>query len=338
MYNQKRQIDFTAEDSIKSKNDAENTLRDMNTLEEDVARKIDLVNLIVSEVQSLVLNIELGTGAMLDSALNEAKEILKKIQDVSFVKFRDNAVDQADQANILVSEMQQYNIPVSNLSFAASDLSNRIKNASAKMDDLLDIAQTAQESASMVDKLNRENRIAAQTDNLDVVKNFTTEAEEDLEAGEKLNKNASQFFNDAQANIVILRKCHFFFISMFWRCFDENNRGNGGKIKIFPFSETNVIGDTAAQLNNTIVHNDQMLSDLTEPIRRAQSHAAYLYNRSLELDSLLTDTRNTNAVRAVSAYRDIEIAIQAAKDAANDAMNAAENATLLVRGLIYYII
>lgn len=218
VYNQKRQIDFTAEDSVKSKNDAENTLRDMNILEEDVTHKIDLVNLIVSEVQSLVLNIELGTGAKVDNALNEAKEILNKIKDVSFVKFRDNALDQANQANILVSEMQQYNFPVSNLSFAASDLSNRIKNASAKMDDLLDIAQTAQESASMVDKLNRENRIAAQTGNLDVVKNSTAEAREDLEAGEKLNKNASQFLNDAKANIVILRKCFFSIsINMLWQ-------------------------------------------------------------------------------------------------------------------------
>ncbi|XP_070151389.1 laminin subunit alpha [Polyergus mexicanus] len=301
VYNQKRQIDFTAEDSIKWKNDAENTLQNMNTLEEDVARKIDLVNLIVSEVQSLALNIELGTGAKVDNALNEAKEILKRIKDVSFVKFRDNAVDQADQANILVSEMQQYNFPVSNLSSAASDLSNRIKNASVKMDDLLDIAQTAQELASAVDKLNRENRIAAQTGNLDVVKNSTAEAREDLEAGEQLNRNASQFLNDARTNIDIL--------------------------------QTNVVGDTAAQLNNTIAHNDQMLFDLTEPVQRAHSHAAYLYNRSLELDSLLTDTRNTNAVRAVSAYRDIEIAIQAAKDAADDAIIAAENATLLSDGI-----
>lgn len=73
-----------------------------------------------------------------------------------------------------------------------------------------------------------------------------------------------------------------------------------------------------------------MLFDLAELIQKAQAHAAYLYNRSLELDSLLTDTRNTNAVRAVSAYRDIESAIQAAKDAADHAIIAAENATSLV--------
>jgi len=205
VYNQKRRIDFTAEDSVKWKDDAESTLRNMNILEKDVIQKIDLVNLIVSEVQSLALNIELGTSAKVDNALNEAKEILKKIKDVSFVEFRDNAVDQADQANILVSEMQEYNFPVSNLSFIAADLSNKIKNASAKMDDLLDIADLAQKLASAVDKLNQENRLAAQIGNLDIVKNSTAEAKEDLEAGEKLNNDANQFLNDAEANIDILR-------------------------------------------------------------------------------------------------------------------------------------
>jgi len=205
VYNQKRRIDFTAEDSVKWKDDAESTLQNMNILEKDVIQKIDLVNLIVSEVQSLALNIELGTSAKVDNALNEAKEILKKIKDVSFVEFRDNAVDQADQANILVSEMQEYNFPVSNLSFIAADLSNKIKNASAKMDDLLDIADLAQKLASAVDKLNQENRLAAQIGNLDIVKNSTAEAKEDLEAGEKLNNDANQFLNDAEANIDILR-------------------------------------------------------------------------------------------------------------------------------------
>lgn len=206
VYVQKRKIDFVTEDSVKSKDNAENTLRNMNTLEEDMVRKIDLVNQIVSEEQSLALNIQLGTGAKVDNALNEAKEILKRIKDVSFVKYRDNAVDQADEANILISEMQEYNFPASNLSSAAADLSDKIKNASAKMDDLLDIVQVAQEIASTVDKLNRENRIAAQTSNLDVVKNATAEAKDDLEVGEELKNNATDVLSYARTNLDLLER------------------------------------------------------------------------------------------------------------------------------------
>lgn len=300
---QKRRIDFTSEDSVKTRDNAENTLQNMINLEEDVINEINLVNLIVSEVQSLAQNIELGTGAKIENSLKEAKEILKRIKDVSFIDFRDKAVDQADQANILVSEMQEYNFPVSNLSLATAQLSDKIKNASVKMDDMLDLAQKAQEVAGTVDRLNRENRIAAQTGNLDIVKNSTAEAKEDLNVGEELNKNASQFLENAKANIATL----------------QDNISNG----------------TFAQqtLNNTIAQNDQMLINLYDPVQKAHNHAAYLYNRSLELDSLLTDTRNTNAVRAVSAYRDIEAAIQAAMNATEHAIIAADNATALSDGI-----
>ncbi|XP_014485447.1 PREDICTED: laminin subunit alpha isoform X2 [Dinoponera quadriceps] len=301
MSNQKRQIEFAVEDSIKWKDAAENTLKDMSNLEEDVVREIELVNQIVSEVQSLASNIELGTSAKVDSALNEAKEILKKIKDVSFVKFRDDAVDQVDQANILVSEMQKYNFPVSNLSNAAINLSDKIRNASAKMYDLLDIAQKVQDLSSTVDKLNRENRFATKAGNFDVVKNSTLEAKEDLEAGDALNKNANQYLVDAKANIHILLM--------------------------------NDITSATNRLNITIAKNDHMLIELTQLMQNAHNHAEYLYNHSLALDNLLTDTRNTNAVRAVSAYRNIETAIQAARNAADEAMIASENATSLSSGI-----
>lgn len=113
---------------------------------------------------------------------------------------------------------------------------------------------------------------------------------------------------------------------------DKNNRKNN---RFFFSLETNTISDVADRLNNIIVQNDKMLINLTEPNQNAHDHAAYLYNRSLELDSLLTDTRNTNAVRAVSAYRNIETAIQAAKNATDHAIIAAENATSLVKKWIY---
>ncbi|XP_029032401.2 laminin subunit alpha [Osmia bicornis bicornis] len=299
--NQKRGIDYTAEDSEKWKEAAENTLKDMNFLEDDVIGEIDFVKSTVAEVESLALNIELGTGAKLESSLKEATDILRKIQEVSFVGFRDRATDQADQANILVSEMLDYNVPVSNLSALADNLSNKIKNVTGKMDDLLEITWKAQELASKVDRLNKENRIAAETGNFDIVKNATSEANDDLIAGEGLNRNASWYLEEANRNVEMLK--------------------------------TNAIDDSTEILKRTIMENDQQLVDLIVPVQNAHDHAERLYNRSLDLDSSLTDTRNTDAVKAVSAYKNIETAIQAAREAADDAMDAAENATSLSDGI-----
>lgn len=299
--NQKREIDYTAEDSVRWKLAAENTLENINLLEEDVIREINLVKSTVSEVESLALNIELGTGAKVDSALKEATDILKRIKEVSFVSFRDRATDQAQDSNILLSEMLDYNIPVNNLSSIADNLSNKIRNVTDKLDDLLEIIWKAQELASTVDRLNQENRIAAETGNFDVVKNSTAEAAEDLMAGEELNRNASQYLDEANYNVDILKN--------------------------------NIIDNSTDTLNKTIAENDQLLIGLVIPVQDAQDHAEHLYNRSLDLDNLLSDTRNTNAVKAVSAYRNIGTAIEAARKAAIDAHEAAINATELSNGI-----
>lgn len=100
-----------------------------------------------------------------------------------------------------------------------------------------------------------------------------------------------------------------------------------------PPLESNAIDQTNTQLNATILQNDDELRKLVEPVQNAQSNAARLYNRSIELDNLLTDTRNTDAVRAVSAYRDIETAIQAARNDTDAALIAIDNASSLVSGL-----
>ncbi|CAL7933589.1 unnamed protein product [Xylocopa violacea] len=299
--NQKREIDFTAEDSVKWKQAAQNTLKDMNLLEADVMNEINLVRSTVSEVESLALNIELGTSAKVENALKEATDILKKIQEVSFVSFRDRALDQADQANILVSEMHKYNAPVSSLTNVADHLSNKIKNVTGKMDDLLEITWKAQEVASLVDRLNQENRIAAETGNFDLVKNATAEAKEDLLAGEELIVNASQYLIEADLNMEILKE--------------------------------NMVDSSMNTLNETIQQREQMLTELVIPVQNASRYADSLYNQSLNLDSLLTDTRNTDAVKAVSAYRNIGTAIEAAYEAAENATDATNNTTALSDGI-----
>lgn len=88
--------------------------------------------------------------------------------------------------------------------------------------------------------------------------------------------------------------------------------------------------DLRSNLDQIIADNDQSLIDVDGLARDAKAHAEQLYQHSLDLDSLLTDTRNTSAVRAASAYKDITETIHAANQAAEDAVSAANNATELV--------
>ncbi|KAK0176557.1 hypothetical protein PV328_000678 [Microctonus aethiopoides] len=301
--NQKRRVEYTAEDSIKWKNGAENTLNDMNALESDVVNEIHLVNNIISEVQSLAMNIGLGSGAKVDSALQEAENILKFIQEMSFTDFRDKATDQSNQANVLVSEMTEYTFPVNNLSAIANNLGIKVQNFSVKIDDFYNIADKAQELARNAENLINENKILTKFSNFDVVKNATTESQDDIAAGDNLNKNATATLNEALNNYKGLENLYEAEENLFF------------------------------QLNGTLNENDQNLLNVLGTVDEAVKHAEDLYLRSLELDNVLTGTRNTSAVRAVSAYRDIEEAIEKARNAAIEAVQASNNATELSDGI-----
>lgn len=199
--NQKRRVDFLTDDSKKWQNGAKNTLDDMNKLEEDVVKEIGVVNNIVSRVQSLATNMDHGTGPKVDSALAEAEEIIKSIQKVSFREFRDAATDDSIQANILVSEMMDYNGPVNDFTESVNAVNERISVFGTKIDDLQNITKRAREIASNAEKLNSENRLASTTGNLGTVKNLTSEIKQDIAAGVELNKNASVALDEAVNNI-----------------------------------------------------------------------------------------------------------------------------------------
>ncbi|XP_008557031.1 laminin subunit alpha [Microplitis demolitor] len=301
---QKRRVEYTADDSMRWKNGAENTLVEMNNLETDVRKEINSVNTIISEIQYLATNIGQGTAAKIDSALKEANEILNKIKNVSFVTFRDKAIDQSDHANGLVSEMTEYNFPVSNLSSAASKLGEKIHNFSMKVDDFYIITAKADELTRAAEKLIDDNKRSKGFGNFDsLIKNATTESQDDIITGQNLNKNATMYLNEADDNFKTLR--------------DLASKNQ----------------ESLDQLNNTLNQNDDDLLDVIDIVGRADEHAENLYVLSIELDNILNGTRNTSAVRAVSAYRDIERAIQEARDAAYEAAQAATNATALSNGI-----
>lgn len=75
--------------------------------------------------------------------------------------------------------------------------------------------------------------------------------------------------------------------------------------------------------------------NVLDVVKSAKNHSESLFLYSLELDSILTDTRNTSAVRAASAYKDISETIKGAHQAALDALAAADNATKLVSSNLY---
>ena len=95
----------------------------------------------------------------------------------------------------------------------------------------------------------------------------------------------------------------------------------------FSAEENKKVAEQIRQLNETFLKNDKEIPEILNLIASAKAHAETLNSNSIALDDLLSDTRNTDAVRAVTAYKDIVNAINNARNSASEAIEAANKAS-----------
>ncbi|XP_011495348.1 PREDICTED: laminin subunit alpha [Ceratosolen solmsi marchali] len=304
-YGLKRRVEFQEEDGSSWKSRAEKNLLDVNNLELDVSREINLVNAIINEVQALASNMELGSGPKIDNALRQAQEILGKIKQVSFTNDRDKATDQSNQANILVSEMISYEEPVKSLVQDTDDVSEKLRILSDQIDDMYNLTLEAEDHANNAERLTLENKKLVDASIVNVIKNATDRTNENLENADELNKISHGLYDEADYN--------------------------------FGHMKNNVIPGATTQANqklsDTIDSVEEMLLDVRDLVPKANIYAQSLDQKSIELESLLTNTRNLTGVRAASVYQNIANNINEARLFAQEASKSADNATNLVIGL-----
>lgn len=205
----KRKVEFQEEDGDDLKSHAEQNLKDTNNLEQDVSREISLLNTAIAEVQSLATNTELGSGPKVDNALKEAQEILGKIKQVSFTDERDKATDQANQANILVSEMATYEEPVKKLVKDTDFVSDKVRDLTNQIDDMYNLTLQADERVNAAERLNFENRKLIDQDGLNNLPNVTDQVKDDVAKGEELNKKSNALIDEAEYNFINLSESYW---------------------------------------------------------------------------------------------------------------------------------
>ncbi|XP_031783644.1 laminin subunit alpha [Nasonia vitripennis] len=297
----KRKVEFQEEDGDELKSHAEQNLKDTNNLEQDVSHEIALLNTIIAEVQSLATNTQLGSGPKIDNALREAQEILGKIKQVSFTDERDKATDQANQANILVSEMESYEEPVKNLVKDTDFVSDKVRDLTNRIDDMYNLTLQADERVNAAERLNFENKKLIDQDGLNNLPNVTDQVKDNVAKGEELNKMSNALIDEAEYNFINIKS---------------------NEVPGMP-------SEASQRLSETIDSNNVMLAEVKKEVPEAVAHAQELEHKSYELENLLTDTRNLTGVRAASVFQDIANHMNEAKQFAEDAAKAANNATAL---------
>ncbi|XP_054277134.1 laminin subunit alpha [Macrosteles quadrilineatus] len=253
----------------------------------------------VREIQDLALSLETSSGPQIDHALDEAKHILEKINEVDFSNTEQEAMQGKDKAADLLDKMRAFAGPPDNMTEALESLRDRIFQVDTKLNDLLNHTQVAQDNARKVEALNAKNRNSSLTGHVNTVKYLTKDGNLTLSDSRELVKNASALLNSAKAALSDLT--------------DQRSQ--------LEIAKTELEQKTQDQSDG--------LNKVNEVVSAATTHANELTARAQQLDHLLTDTRDSadSAIKAANAYADIVTAIGNASQAAEDAIKAADDTT-----------
>ncbi|KAL7292410.1 hypothetical protein TKK_0013999 [Trichogramma kaykai] len=306
VFSLKRDIEYQEQNSHAWKTQAEDSLKDTYDLEHSIIKEIDLVNTIISEVQSLAQNTEQGHGPKTESALKESQDLLAKIKQVSFIEDRDKATDQVTQANILNSEMIAYEEPVKDLEDQTNQVIDDVHELEFKIDDMYNLTHQADELANAAERINFENKKTLDSNSLASLKDISDHTNNDIVKGDELIKEASSLVAEAEYKFI--------------------NANTSMKPGDKP--------ELSEQLDNLIKENEDMLvNHLREDVPKARKHAQEMNEKSIQIEDLFTNTRNLTGVRAASAYQDIVNSIEGARNFAEDALRSVESATTMAVGL-----
>lgn len=180
---------------------------EMSEMHENTINEMYSASGVVQRINLLVSSMQRGHGAQLGDALDEANDILTAIKQVTFTDQRDMATDKSQVANVLVETMfDNYQVPVENLNASTKLVESKIKNFTAKIDDLDEIVRKANKLAEEVENLNLENGDAVEIGNIGTVKNASSEAKEYLDDGEKMNEKSEKLLDDIDLDLMNLSK------------------------------------------------------------------------------------------------------------------------------------
>jgi laminin alpha 3/5 len=119
---------------------------------------------------------------------------------VSFTTDRDKATDQANQANILVSEMTSYEDPVKIFVQDTNDVSQKMRALSDQIDEMYNMTQEADDHANVAEILTFDNKKRIDANILNVIKNATDHTNDNIVKADELNTKSRSLFDEAEFN------------------------------------------------------------------------------------------------------------------------------------------
>ncbi|GIY52598.1 hypothetical protein CDAR_86411, partial [Caerostris darwini] len=286
--------------------DADTTRINALEVEKLIRDTIDKVNEIIEELGKLSEGIQGSLGPDIDNLIRQAEYILEDLRNRDFDPAQNDTVDEYTACEELLDHVKSFELPVLESKMKFEEENEKLKNLIAMLEDLKNNSQKAYAVADDAQALQEELQGIP-------IEEIIALVEENGDKVYDILKNATDLLEKAKAFIQDARKSY------------GNLNEDAERLML-----------AIRDLKDNIHDTEESFNDLTDPIREATEHAAFLMDQAMLLDQSLANTRNSSeaAVKAAKAYANIEEAINDAYEAAEAALKAADLAGSMSDGIL----
>ncbi|GFY37998.1 laminin-like protein epi-1 [Trichonephila inaurata madagascariensis] len=295
---------LTQADTINT--DADNTRIEALEVEKLIRDAINNVNEIIEELGKLSEGLQGSAGPDVDNLIRQAEYILEELKNRDFDPAQNDTVVEYTACEDLLDHVKSFEVPVLESKMKFEEENEKLMNLANLLNDLKNNSQRAYGVADDAQTLQEELQTIP-------VKEIIAQVEENADKVYEILKNASDLLDKTRG-----------FIGDANKSFGDLSE-DAERLLL-------AIRDLKDQIQDT----EESFKDITDPIREATEHAAFLMEQAMLLDQSLANTRDSAdaAVKAAKAYENIEQAINDAYEAAEAALKASDQAGSMSDGVL----
>lgn len=298
-----KQVNQTLDNAVDIRLRSGVLLSNVSAVHEEALGTVEQARDAIDAVEALSENLEATEGTKLDAALDQAQDLLNRMNATTIeVQTNELVLEKARQ---LYDEVDTLVDPIKKQNKSLIDLKNEIGEFSDNLEDLLNWSEQSQSQSRDVERLNVLNKQAYDNSKFDTVSEQEREAEKNINEAENYLKNGDFTLTHIDKKLDDLRTA------------------------LKQLKAVNM------DVDNYLPERDAQYTEADELTQQAEERAADLTLRAKDLATQYLDMTASSepAMQAATAYSNIVEAVQSAEALAQDAKDAASDATQKTDGI-----
>lgn len=298
-----KQVNQTLNNALDIQSRSGILLTNVSAVHTEALGSVEQANAALAAVDALSQNLEATASTKIDSALEQAKQILNKI-NATEIELQSNELV-LDKSRQLYEEVDKLVDPIKQQNKSLNALKNEVGMFSDKLEDLFNWSEKSQTQSADVERLNVGNKRAYDNSKFDTVSEQQQDSEKNIKEAGNFLINGKLTLDQIDTKLEDLSGA-----------LQELKLVNKGVDKYLP-------------------ERDEEHKNAESLTQQAEQRAAELKVQAENLANQYADMLSSKlpAIEAATAYSNIVNAVQAAEQLSQDATDDASNATQITNGL-----